>query len=265
MIDTHAHLFLPEFKDDLPEVVNRAKQVGITHILLPNIDETTIEPLKQTVSLYSGFFYPMMGLHPLSIKNNWQEQLSIIEKYLNSGEYIAVGEIGLDFYRDYGISRKVQEQVLDVQLEWALEKSLPVSLHTRNAIDRTIEIVSEYAKNGLTGVFHCFTGTYNQAKKIIDFGFYLGIGGLITFPKVKLGDEVIKRVGLDFVVLETDAPYLAPQPRRGRRNESAYLKYIAEFLANLLNLCTEKVDEITTKNAIKLFSIQSKDDINPDI
>ncbi len=262
MIDTHAHLFLPEFNKDLSGVVERSKQVGVTQVLLPNIDETTIESLKHTVDLYPEFFYPMMGLHPLSIKNNWHEQLSIIKDHFRSGDYIAVGEIGLDFYRDYGISRKVQEQVLETQLEWALEESLPVSLHTRNAIDRTIEIVSEYAKNGLTGVFHCFTGTYNQAQKIIDLGFYLGIGGVITFPKVKLGDEVIKKVGLDFVVLETDAPYLAPQPRRGRRNESAYLKYIADFLANLLNLSIEKVDEITTKNAIKLFSIQPKGDTN---
>ncbi|NPA34405.1 MAG: TatD family hydrolase [Chlorobi bacterium] len=264
MIDTHAHLFLPEFAKDLDEVVRRAKQTGITKILLPNIDETTIDPLHQTVKLYPEYFYPMMGLHPLSIKDNWHDQLAIIKTHLDKQQYVAVGEVGLDFYRDYGMPRNVQEQVLETQLEWALEKGLPVSLHTRNAIDRTIEIVSQYAKKGLKGVFHCFTGTYDQARKILDLGFYLGIGGVITFPKVKLGEEVIKKVGLDGIVLETDAPYLAPQPRRGRRNESAYLKYVAEFLAKLLNIPVEKVDAITTQNALNLFPLPPTDDIGQD-
>ncbi len=264
MIDTHAHLFLPEFANDLDEVVQRAKQAGITKILLPNIDETTVAPLHQTVSLYPEFFYPMMGLHPLSIKDNWRGQLTIIKTYLDEKQYVAVGEIGLDFYRDYGMPRSIQEQVLETQLEWALEKGLPVSLHTRNAIDRTIEIVSEYAKKGLKGVFHCFTGTYDQAQKILDLGFYIGVGGVITFSKVKLGEEVIKKIGLNGVILETDAPYLAPQPRRGRRNESAYLKYVAEFISKLLNIPIEKVDKTTSENAVNLFAIPPTDDIGQD-
>ncbi len=257
MIDTHAHLFLPDFSEDLEDVVNRALENNVTKILLPNIDESSILSLKDTVKRFPEVFMPMMGLHPLSIKENWQEQLEVVKHELDSGEYIAVGEIGLDFYRDYGIPREVQERVLEEQLNWALEKGVPVSLHTRGAIDRTIEIVSGYAKRGLRGVFHCFTGNLEQARKILDMGFYLGIGGVITFPKVKLGQEVIKKVGLEGVVLETDAPYLAPQPKRGRRNESAYIKYVAEFLANLMNMSIEQVDEITTQNAINLFTIQA--------
>ncbi len=260
MIDTHAHLFLPDFAKDLDEVVQRARQVGVTQILLPNIDETTVAPLHETWNRYPDVFAGMMGLHPLSIGNDWQTQLDTIAKALEEAPrpYVAIGEIGLDFYRP-GAPRAVQEQVLETQLEWALSRNLSVSLHTRNAIDRTIEIVRPWAQKGLRGVFHCFTGTYEQARQILDMGFYLGIGGVITFPKVRLGPDVIRKTGLKGVVLETDAPYLAPQARRGKRNESAYLVYVRDYLAQLLDIAPEEVDRQTTANAQHLFPLSQND------
>ena len=252
-IDTHAHLFLPSFKDDIDAVIERARDAGIEKIFLPNIDAETLAPMFALIRRYSDMCHPMVGLHPGAVNEDYPKALDAIEKALHTHreEIVAVGEVGLDFYwtRD---NEALQREVLDIQAQWALAHGLPIVLHTRESFAATLDIIRPYAARGLRGVFHCFTGGVEEARQALDIGFYLGIGGVATFKNSWLID-VIRRIGLGGVVLETDAPYLSPHPYRGQRNESARVRVIADFLAAQLHIPLAEVARITTQNARTLF------------
>lgn len=252
MIDTHTHLFSEEFKQDIDVVIQNATNVGVEKMLLPNVDLETIDALHDLAKKYPGICYPMMGLHPCSVKENWEDELQGIKKNLDTNNYCAIGEIGIDLYWDK-TTFEFQEKAFRQQIIWAKEKKLPVAIHVRNAFDETFKIVDELNDENLTGVFHCFTGNIHQANHIINYGgFKLGIGGVVTFKNGGL-DIVLPHIDLSHLVLETDSPYLAPVPYRGKRNESAYLKIIAERLAQIKGVTFEEVDEVTSYNALSLF------------
>lgn len=251
LIDTHSHIYVSEFDADRVEMMKRAEKEGVTKIFLPAIDSDTHEKMLQTEADFAGICHSMMGLHPCSVKENYKEELELIQEYLKKRPFKAVGEIGLDFYWDKTFTTQ-QYEVFHQQIEWALAYSLPIVIHSRNATDECIKVVAEHQKDGLRGIFHCFSGDTDQAKQLIEFGFYLGIGGVLTFKNSGL-DTVMEEIDLDNVVLETDAPYLAPVPFRGKRNEPSYLKYVVEKLATIKKISAEQVATITTANAEKLF------------
>jgi TatD DNase family protein len=253
LIDTHAHHYLNEFKDDLPAVLARAGLEKIDKILMPAIDASTHVRMLETERQYPSVFVSMMGLHPCSVKENYKDELKIAEEYLSKRKFIAVGETGLDFYWDLTFKEQ-QYDAFRQQIEWALQYDIPVVIHSRDSTEECIRTVAEHQRGKLKGVFHCFTGNQEQARQIIDLGFYLGVGGVLTFKNAGL-DRVIKDINLEHIVVETDAPYLAPAPFRGKRNESSYLKYIAEKLAAIKQMNIEEVAAITTRNAEKLFSL----------
>lgn len=251
LIDTHAHIYLPEFDNSREEVVKRAKEAGVEAIYLPAIDSTTHEAMLQTEAQFP-FCKSMIGLHPCSVKENYEQELAVIRQYLMQRRFIAIGEIGLDFYWDQTLTH-VQYEAFHRQINLAVEYNLPIVVHSRSATDECIDVVSQYA--GLSGVFHCFSGTEAQARKLMEMGFYLGIGGVVTFKNAGL-DKVVQAVGLSHVVLETDAPYLAPVPHRGKRNEPSYTKLVAEKISHLLAVEADEILKITTTNAKKLFGMQ---------
>ena len=252
LIDTHSHVYLSEFDPDREMVNERSEKEGVRIILLPAIDSGTHEhllKLEQADPRYKA----MMGLHPCSVKANYKDELRIARNHLEQGKFAGVGEIGLDFYWDKSYTDQ-QYKAFHEQIEWALQFDIPISIHSRNATDECIATVTEHQKGKLKGVFHCFSGDEKQAGKVMDLGFYLGIGGVVTFKNSGL-DKVMEHVSLEHVVLETDAPYLAPVPFRGKRNEPSYLKYIVEKLAELKNMEKEIVSDITTANAKRLFRL----------
>jgi TatD DNase family protein len=251
LIDTHTHLYLPEFEKDFDEVLDRARKAGVTRFYLPAIDNSAIPAMLKMAALYPSEFFPMVGVHPSSVKEDFLGELKVVEEYLSKRKFVAVGEIGLDFYWDT-IFKEEQILSFNMQMELALKYSLPIVIHTRNAMKETIAAVKPFAAKGLTGIFHCFGDTYETAKEIIDMGFYLGIGGVLTYKNANLGAS-LKEIPLDRIVLETDAPYLSPVPYRGKRNESSYLIYIAEKLAQVKNVAVEEIAEITCANAEKIF------------
>lgn len=251
MIDTHAHIYLPEFEKDRREIVERAESEGMEEIYLPAIDSSTHEAMLQTEKQYP-FCKSMMGLHPCSVKEDYERELQIVQQYLQQRRFIAVGEIGLDFYWDKTFADQ-QYRAFRRQIEWAIQNDLPIVIHSRNATNECIAVVEKYP--GLRGVFHCFSGSEEQAHRLMELDFYLGIGGVVTFKNAGL-DKVVQAVGLSNVVLETDAPYLAPMPYRGKRNEPAYTKLVAEKVAELLNIETAEILKITTTNAKKLFGME---------
>ncbi len=251
MIDTHTHLYDKQFDEDRAEMMARAKDVGVTKVFLPNIDSGTIDGMLQMEKDYPGYCYPMMGLHPTSVKENYQEELAIVKKYLFEQEFVAVGEIGIDLYWDKTFKEQQIEAFL-AQAKWAEELDIPIIIHARKSLDLLIELVQEIKEPKVRGIFHCFTGSAEQARRIVDLGFLLGIGGVLTFKNAKLRDE-IKDIPLESLVLETDAPYLTPSPFRGKRNESSYVKYVSDHLAETRGLPPKKVAEQTTINAEKLF------------
>lgn len=255
MIDTHSHLFLEEFAEDLPQVIDRARQAGVDYILMPNIDRSTLRPMLDVCSKYEGYCFPMIGLHPTSVNADYQEELDIVAAELASGRpYVAVGEIGMDLYWDKTY-RKEQELVLRCQLDWALKYELPVVIHCREAFEPIYKILEDYRSSALRGVFHSFTGTADDAARVLEFpGFFLGVNGVLTFKKSHL-PEVFASVPLDRVLLETDSPYLTPVPFRGRRNESAYVQYVLLKLAEIYHCTPEELGERTSANALKVFGI----------
>jgi TatD DNase family protein len=253
LIDTHAHIYLEEFVSDLAEIVGRARQKGIGRILLPAIDSTTHTAMLELEERHAGLFISMMGLHPCSVKENYADELWIIEDNLSRRKFAAVGEIGLDFYWDVTFKNQ-QYEAFNRQVEWALHYDIPIAIHSRNATDECIEVVTNHQKGKLRGVFHCFSGTLEQAQQVIDAGFYLGIGGVLTYKNAGL-DKVIREIDPRHIILETDAPYLSPVPFRGKRNESSYLIYILQKLADLKETNIEDIAAITTKNAEKLFAL----------
>ncbi len=251
LIDSHTHIYLPQFDADREQVVASATEAGVQELYLPAIDSTTHEAMLQTEARFP-VCKSMMGLHPCSVKENYSEELDVVKSYLVQKKFIAVGEIGLDFYWDKTFVQQ-QYESFHRQIEWALEYNLPISIHSRDATDECIEVVAQYP--ALRGVFHCFSGNEAQARKIMSLDFLLGIGGVITFKNSGL-DKVIEQVGLSHLILETDAPYLAPVPYRGKRNEPAYTKLVAEKVSLLLNISLEEVAQATTANAEKLFAIK---------
>ena len=251
LIDTHTHLYVREFREDIDSVVERAINEGVEKFYLPAIDSSENDALLELEKKFPGKMYAMAGLHPCSVKENYKEELAAIEQQLSQREFAAIGETGLDFYWDTTFTKQ-QYESLHTQAEWAIQYKLPLVLHTRNAIQETIDVIKEYKETGLTGIFHCFSGTLSNAKEIIDSGFLLGIGGVVTFKNSGLA-EVIKDIDLKYLVLETDAPYLAPSPYRGKRNESSYLKYIVQKIAEIKDLTVEEVAAQTTKNANEIF------------
>ena len=253
LIDTHAHLYLDDYKDDIQQVVNNALQNNIEYFLLPNIDSSTIDKMNALCELYPERMFPMIGLHPTSVKANYMQELLIIRHELLTHKYYGIGEIGIDLHWDKSFYKE-QEFVFRYQLELAKEFNLPIVVHTRSSFDEAIEIVREAKDDKLTGVFHCFGGSYQEAIDIIDMDFKIGIGGVLTFKNSGL-DKIIDHIGLEHIILESDAPYLTPSPHRGLRNESSYLALIAQKLAEMKEITIEEVAEITTKNAKKLFKI----------
>ena len=252
-IDSHSHIYAEEFDHDLPEAIERAQSAGVEKIILPNIDSSSTQRMLDVCKTYKGICYPLIGLHPTSVNENYQNELKDVEKWLEKEKFYGIGEIGIDLYWDQTFLKE-QQISLRYQLDLAVDHNLPVVIHVRNSFSETIELIQEKQKGNLKGVFHCFSGDVNEANKIIDLGFKIGIGGVVTFKNTNLR-EVLKEVDIHHLVLETDSPYLAPVPFRGKRNESAYLTLVAETIADVYQMPMEKVAEITTDNIKKLFKI----------
>jgi TatD DNase family protein len=253
IIDTHCHIYLDDFKQDIEEVIKKAEEEGIQKFYLPAIDSAVIDDMLLLEEKFPGKCIAMMGLHPCSVKENYKEELQIAEQWLSKRKFAAVGEIGLDFYWDKTFTTQ-QYDAFRMQVEWALHYDLPIVIHTRNAMQETIDVVKEFVPRGVRGIFHCFSGNVENAKEIIDAGFYLGIGGVVTYKNAGLA-EVLGSIDLKHMVLETDSPYLTPVPFRGKRNESSYLKYVVEKLALVKNTTIEEIAAITTANAEKIFGL----------
>jgi TatD DNase family protein len=253
LIDTHNHMYLKAFADDVAEVVARARNIGVYRILLPAIDGETHADLVLLAETYPDLCYPMMGLHPTSVKQNWQEEFSIVKNLLSTEKFFAIGETGIDLYWDTSFARE-QEEAFRAQIELSLEYNLPVVIHSRQSFSEVIAVLQDYASTGLRGVFHAFSGNLVQANQAIDLGLFLGVGGVVTYKNSGLG-EVIKEVGLEYLLLETDAPYLAPVPHRGKRNEPSFLQHVVQQIASLKDVEAEHVAFITSQNAIRLFDL----------
>lgn len=251
LIDTHSHIYSEDFSHDVDDVVQNAYNNGIKKIVLPNINSGTVKRLLDLTDSYPHLCYPLMGLHPTSVSSDYREELQAVEYWLEKRKFYGIGEIGIDLYWDRTFAKE-QAEVFRYQLKLAKSKQLPVVIHLRNSFKEVYKIVKEEQDGSLKGIFHCFSGDESEAQKILNVGFLLGIGGVITFKNSNLG-EVIQKVELKNLVLETDAPYLAPAPKRGRRNESSYLIYIAQKLSEIYETPVEKVAEITTANARGLF------------
>ena len=253
LIDTHSHIYSKAFDEDIAETIQRAKDANVGHIFLPNINSESIEPMFKLVKDYPDFCLPMMGLHPTSVKENYKEEVAICKKWLNKERFIAIGEIGIDLYWDKTFLKE-QQIVFQEQLNWAIDRELPVVIHARDSFSEIFEILESFKTQNLSGVFHSFTGNLEQANKVIDMGFLLGLNGILTFKNSGL-DKVVREIDTKYLILETDSPYLAPTPKRGKRNESAYVALIAEKLAEIHSLSLEEVTEITSRNAQNLFKV----------
>jgi len=252
IIDTHCHLYLSEFENDIEAVIKRAEAEGVAQFYMPAIDSSETDRLLLTESKFKGKCIPMMGLHPCSVKENYQVELRMVEDWLNKRSFAAVGEIGLDYYWDLTFKSQ-QHEVFEKQIQLSIQHQLSIVIHSRESMDDCIYMVKKY-KGKARGIFHCFGGTMQQASAIIDLGFYLGIGGVITYKKAGLA-ELIKDIPLEHIVLETDAPYLTPVPFRGKRNESSYLKYVVQKIAEVKNVSEQEVAMQTTENAKEIFKI----------
>lgn len=252
MIDTHSHLYDKAFDEDRAAVMRRAKEAGVEKIFLPNEDETTIHALLNVCEAYRDFCYPMLGFHPECIDKDYRRRLTLLKNFLKEQRFIAVGEVGIDLYWNKTYLKE-QQEALDMQAQWAMEYDLPLVIHCRSAFSELFDVLQPY-KNRLNGVFHSFSGTTEEADALLDYnGFMLGVNGILTFKNSTLAPVLSATVPLDRIVLETDAPYLAPVPHRGRRNESSFVKDIARKLSAVYGRNLEEIDRITTKNALKVF------------
>ncbi|GAC1456499.1 MAG: TatD family hydrolase [Chitinophagaceae bacterium] len=254
LIDTHCHLYLAEFDQDRQEVMSKAKAEGVGRFFLPAIDSRVIGPMVQMEKDFPRQCFAMMGLHPCSVKENYSEELLVAAQWLASRKFAAIGETGLDFYWDKTFVPQ-QYEAFRKQVGWAKEYKIPVVIHSRQSAQECIDVIKEMHDENLTGIFHCFGGSMEEALQIVELGFYMGIGGVITYKNSGLA-AVIEKLPLDNIVLETDAPYLTPAPLRGKRNESAYLKYIVQKIAEVKKISMEEVAEATTFNARKVFGDQ---------
>jgi len=251
-IDTHTHLFSEQFDIDRNEVIKAALDAGVTKMLLPNIDLESIEAMHALEAQFPDNCISMMGLHPCSVNENWEDDLNVIKSHLDQRNYCAVGEIGIDLHWDKS-TLDFQQKAFRQQIIWAKERKLPIAIHVREAFNEVFEILDELNDTNLSGVFHCFTGTYNQAIKVLNYGnFKLGIGGVLTFKNSGL-DKVISQIDLEHLILETDAPYLAPTPHRGKRNSSEYIPLVASKLAEVKGVSIETIATLTSQNAYDLF------------
>ena len=251
LIDTHAHIYLDVFKEDRDVIISSAKKNNVTGIYMPNIDTGTIDAMLEVEEQYKGFCKSMMGLHPCSVKSDFQKELYVMENWLSQRDFTAIGEIGTDLYWDKTYWEQQMEAFL-IQINWGKKHKKPVIIHCRESIDQTIDLVERENDHSLTGIFHCFTGTLEQARRIIDLGFFLGLGGVATFKNGGL-DKVLPEIDKKHIVLETDSPYLAPVPFRGKRNEPSYLNNIAEKVSQLMNVEREELMGATSANARKVF------------
>src|SRR3954462_1417032 len=249
-IDTHCHLYSEEFNKDIDELVARAKKAGIEKFYLPAIDSNTLQAMLALEAKHPECI-SMMGLHPCYVNAGYEQELAIVKKWLEKRQFVAIGEIGLDYYWSTEFTEQ-QVAAFNQQMQWALDYNLPIVIHTRNAMQPTIDAVKPFADRGLRGIFHCFSGNANEAGQIVAMEFYLGISGILTYKKSEL-PEAISNIPLEKLVLETDAPYLPPVPYRGKRNESSYIPIIAQKLAEVKNVPLEEVAAVTTANAEKIF------------
>ena len=252
MIDTHSHIYSEEFDTDRAEIIDRARQVGITHIVLPNVDSESLPRMLDLEAAYPDYCFAAIGVHPTSIGENFETELQLVRSELERRAWVAIGEIGIDLYWD---KTYLPQQIIAFQrqLDWALEYNLPVIIHVRDAFRETMDALAPYRNKGLRGVFHSFTGGIDEAREIIEFGgFYLGINGIVTFKNSGLA-ATVSHIDIRHIVMETDAPYLTPAPHRGKRNESAYTQLVCRKLAEVYNLPEKQIDETTSANARQLF------------
>jgi len=252
LTDTHAHLYLEHFENDIETVIQNAKNNSIGKVYLPNIDNSTIEKMLYLESIDQDFFRSMIGLHPGSVNENFRAELDTMQSMIDNHRFCGIGETGTDLYWDRTFINE-QIEAFETQIDWARKYQLPVIIHARDSMDLTIDIVKNKQDGSLKGIFHCFSGNIEQAKKIIDLGFYLGIGGVLTYKNNELA-VIVEELPLDYFVLETDAPYLTPVPFRGKRNESSYLKYVAQKMSEIKKLQVDELENITSKNAENIFS-----------
>jgi TatD DNase family protein len=250
-VDTHCHAYVTEFDQDREEMMNRALSGGIRKIMLPNIDMESIPGMMSMAERYSGTCFPMMGLHPCSVKEGFEEILDLMEEKLKAGDFVGVGETGIDLYWDKSFHDE-QMVAFERQIEWAKTYNLPIIIHSRESLDLTIEIISKHKDDRLKGIFHCFSGTPFQVEQIKSLDFKVGIGGVVTFKKAGLA-ELLPQIPLEMIVLETDSPYLAPVPNRGKRNEPAYLEFVAARIAEVLDITLKELSEVTTRNAEEVY------------
>lgn len=251
MTDTHSHLYEPEFDADREEVLQRAQAAGVSRMFLPNINEESIPRMMSLVERHPGYCFPMMGLHPEDVRENWEEVLGRMEPQLDGMS--AVGEVGLDFYWDTTF-RQEQMQAFERQAQWAMERNLPLVIHQRKAESEVLEVLSRFPKDSLSGIFHCFSGSVETACRVLAYErFYFGIGGVVTFKNAKLGAVLREVVPLSRVVLETDCPYLSPVPHRGERNESSYLTFVRDKLSEIYEVSPQEVERVTDDNVSRLF------------
>lgn len=251
--DTHAHLYSDQFDEDRNEVIQRALDAGVTRLFIPAIDSTFLEPMLKLEKEFPENTFLMMGLHPTHVKENVDEELAFVKKWLDKHTFYAVGEIGIDLYWDKTFLKQ-QQYAFKQQIKWAKEKKIPVAIHCRDAFDEIFEILEEEKGADLFGVFHCFTGNLEQAKKAISYNLKLGIGGVVTFKNGKI-DTFLNEIPLENIVLETDAPYLAPTPFRGKRNESSFITKVVDKLSDIYQISLQEVAKITTKNSQDIFGI----------
>ncbi|HON17849.1 MAG TPA: TatD family hydrolase [Salinivirgaceae bacterium] len=260
MIDTHAHLYLPQFDHDRNDIISRSREAGIKAILLPNIDMASSKALWAMCRDFPGYCYPMAGLHPTNVGHDYKLQLSEIKKMLSTKTIIAIGETGIDLYWDTS-TYEIQVEAFSIQIEWALENRLPIVIHARQSLPQIFDVLDRYKDSGLRGVFHCFSGEPKDVEKIVEMDMYMyfGIGGVVTFKNGNL-DKTIELIPKERILVETDSPYLAPVPYRGQRNESAYLPLIIDKIAKLKKLDAGVMAEIVTKNAQQLFNIPTNNE-----
>lgn len=252
-IDSHTHLYLEQFSNDRDEVIQRAIGEEVSKMFLPNIDVRTIVPMLELVDRFPENCFPMMGLHPTSVKEDYQDVLEEIKSHLDKRKFIAIGEIGIDLYWDKTFINE-QKEAFSMQIEWAKKLQLPIVIHARDSFNEIFEVLDNIWEEGLTGVFHSFSGDLQQAEKALSYQFYLGINGIVTFKNSALAD-IVAKVPVERILLETDAPFLSPAPLRGKRNESCNILHIAKKISEIYNLSLSQLAEITSKNALNLFKL----------
>jgi TatD DNase family protein len=250
-VDSHSHIYSEEFSSDRNEVIARALKAGVKRIVLPNIDSSTIKPMLSLADSEPGLFIPLLGLHPTSVKDDFHKELEIMEYWLNKRDFSGIGEIGIDLYWDKTFINE-QIEVFRIQIGWAKKRRIPVVIHMRDSFQEILNVILQEKEESLSGVFHSFTGTTEQAQQVIELGFKIGIGGIVTYKNSGL-DKIVQEIKIQDIILETDSPWLAPVPHRGHRNESAYITSVAEKIAFLHQISVEEVARITTKNAQQLF------------